>query len=111
MGNKNTKFFNDLSKGATWSAGVAFKRSNPLPLDRYSVFETLTDAQEYASSNAVAYPGQIIAVAENGKMVAYVLAENTEGTALVLPFAFYVLFFHRKFLCFFGFGSWLLQEL
>ena len=84
MGNKNTKFFNDLSKGATWSAGVAFKRSNPLPLDRYSVFETLTDAQEYASSNAVAYPGQIIAVAENGKMVAYVLAENTEGIALEL---------------------------
>lgn len=84
MGNINTKFFEDLENKATWSAGVAFKRSNALPLDKYSVFATLTDAQEYASSNAVAYPGQIIAVAENGKMVAYVLAENTEGTALVL---------------------------
>lgn len=84
MGNINTKFFEDLENKATWSAGVAFKRSNALPLDKYSVFATLTDAQEYASSNAVAYPGQIIAVAENGKMVAYVLAENTEGNALEL---------------------------
>ena len=84
MGNINTKFFEDLENKATWSAGVAFKRSNALPLDKYSVFATLTDAQEYASSNAVAYPGQIIAVAENGKMVAYVLAENAEGNALEL---------------------------
>ena len=84
MGNINTKFFEDLESKATWSAGVAFKRSNALPLDKYSVFATLTDAQEYASSNAVAYPGQIIAVAENEKMVAYVLAENAEGTALTL---------------------------
>lgn len=84
MGNKNTKFFDDLSKGATWSAGVAFKRSNPLPLDRYSVFESKTLAEEYATGNAVAYPGQIIAVVENGKMVAYVLAENSEGNALEL---------------------------
>ena len=84
MGNINTKFFEDLESKATWSAGVAFKRSNALPLDKYSVFATLKDAQEYASSNAVAYPGQIIAVAENGKMVAYVLAENAEGTALSL---------------------------
>lgn len=84
MGNKNTKFFDDLSKGATWSAGVAFKRSNPLPLDRYSVFETKALAEAYATSNAVAYPGQVIAVAEGNKMVAYVLAENTAGDALVL---------------------------
>lgn len=84
MGNKNTKFFDDLSKGATWSAGVAFKRSNPLPLDRYSVFETKALAEAYATSNAVAYPGQVIAVAEGNKMVAYVLAENAAGDALVL---------------------------
>lgn len=84
MGNKNTKFFDDLSKGATWSAGVAFKRSNPLPLDRYSVFETKALAEAYATSNAVAYPGQVITVAEGNKMVAYVLAENTEGTKLEL---------------------------
>lgn len=84
MGNKNTKFFDDLSKGATWSAGVAFKRSNPLPLDRYSVFESKELAEAYATSNAVAYPGQVIAVAEGNKMVAYVLAENAAGDALVL---------------------------
>ena len=84
MGNKNTIFFDELSTGSTWTAGVAFKRSNALPLDRYSVFETKALAEAYATSNSVAYPGQVIAVAEGNKMVAYVLAENTAGDALVL---------------------------
>lgn len=80
MSSINEKFFDDLSKGATWSAGVAFKRSNPLPLDRYSVFETKALAEEYALTNAVAYPGQVIAVMEEGKVGVYVLAQKATET-------------------------------
>lgn len=90
MGNINTTFFDNLDAAATWSAGVAFKRSKGLPLDKYSVFETKALAIEYAEKRGayaetpVSYPGQVIAVAEGNKMVAYVLAENAEGTKLEL---------------------------
>lgn len=90
MGNINTSFFDALDAAATWSAGVAFKRSKGLPLDKYSVFESKALAIEYAekrgaySETPVSYPGQVIAVAEGSKMVAYVLAENAEGTKLEL---------------------------
>ena len=74
-------FFDALNdpKAAMWSAGVAFNRSNPLPLDKWSVFETLLEAQTYAAGNAVAYPGQLIAVQDGGKMVAMVLTEGANG--------------------------------
>lgn len=86
MGNKTNTFFKDLNEKATWSAGVAFKRSNALPLDKYSVFETLALAEEYVSSNPVAYPGQVIAVLEGEKMVVYVIKEVTtdDTSALAL---------------------------
>lgn len=90
MGNMTNTFFDNLDAAATWSAGVAFKRSKGLPLDKYSVFETKTLAIEYAEKRGayaetpVSYPGQVIAVAEGNKMVAYVLAENAEGTKLEL---------------------------
>lgn len=80
MSTINEKFFDDLSKGATWSAGVAFKRSNPLPLDRYSVFASKAEATTYATTNAVAYPGQVIAVVEENKMGVYVLAQKATYT-------------------------------
>lgn len=72
-----SKFFEALldPKAATWSAGVSFNRSNPLPLDKWSVFQSMDAAVAYAETNAVAYPGQVIAVYHNGKMVAYVLSE------------------------------------
>lgn len=66
-----TEFFNKLNNGTTWSAGVAFKRAAPLPLDRYSVFASKTDAETYASENAVAYPGQILAVVEETATTVY----------------------------------------
>lgn len=72
-------FFNSLESGATWSAGVAFKRSNPLPIDRYSVFQTEADALDYAKTNAVAYPGQVIATVSDTEAVVYVIA--SVGTA------------------------------
>lgn len=63
-------FFDALAKGALWDVGVAINRTNPLPLDKFSVFESLgtvddtgTDtALGYAMNSVIAYPGQIIAV-------------------------------------------------
>ncbi len=77
-------FFEQLNdpKAALWSAGVAFNRSNPLPLDKWSVFESMEAATAYAESNAVAYPGQIVAVYDNNIMAAYILVES--GTSLAL---------------------------
>lgn len=70
-------FFNALNdlQAAMWSAGVAFNRSNPLPLDKWSVFQSMAEAIAYAETNAVAYPGQIIAVYDINRMVACVLTE------------------------------------
>ena len=74
-----TKFFSDLSTGASWAAGVSFQRSNPLPLDKYSVFENYDKALEYATTKAVAYPGQVIAALEDGAMTLYVINSTTVG--------------------------------
>lgn len=81
MAEITNKFFDDLSKGASWAAGVSFQRSNPLPLDKYSVFESLDKAIEYATTNAVAYPGQVIAVVNDSVMEVYVLAEMPNEVA------------------------------
>ena len=56
------ELFENLKKGAKWDIGVSINRTNPLPLDQYSIFESLEALQTYATSNAVAYPGQIVAV-------------------------------------------------
>lgn len=92
----NKSFFDALldAKAAKWSAGVAFDRSNPLPLDQWSVFKDKAAAEAYLS-NAKAYPGQVIAYAEAdvkegetlvkaGGMVACVLSSNAAGTGLEL---------------------------
>ena len=84
MATRNEQFFIDLGKGASWAAGVAFQRSNPLPLDKYSVFETEAKAIEYASTSAVAYPGQVVAYVAGEKMAVCVLAENADGSSLEL---------------------------
>ncbi len=53
-------FFSALTKGAKWDVGVSINRTNPLPLDQYSVFESETKLDEYIGG-AFAYPGQIVA--------------------------------------------------
>lgn len=44
----------------------SFKRQGAFPLERYSVFNTLTEAEAYAKSNPIAYVGQIITVVDAG---------------------------------------------
>lgn len=74
-------FFTNLASGATWAAGVAFQRSNPLPLDKYSVFQSEADLVTYVTTNAVAYPGQIVAVydATSEEMHAFVISSVGEN--------------------------------
>ena len=60
------ELFENLKKGAKWDIGVSINRTNPLPLDQYSIFKSLEALQTYATSNAVAYPGQIVAVLATG---------------------------------------------
>ena len=59
--NKDILFDKTLN-GSFWNAGVTFERTNPVPLEKYSIFKTLADAQNYAKNNAVSYLGQIITV-------------------------------------------------
>lgn len=68
------EFFAALAGGARWDVGVSINRTNPLPLDANSIFETLTDAENYAKTNVLAYPGQIITVVDTTTVTAYVIA-------------------------------------
>ena len=79
------ELFSKLSAGSRWDVGVSINRSNSLPLDAYSIFNSYEAATVYASKDADriaafnadnsknggvqllnnAYIGQIIAVIEN----------------------------------------------
>ncbi len=72
------KLFDSISNGAAWDAGVVFNRTNGIPIDKYSVFETYEAASDYALNNPVAYPGQYIAVvSEDNTVQAYII--GTDG--------------------------------
>ena len=45
---------------------LSISRQGAFPLDKYSVFYSLKDAQEYAKSNPLSYPTQVIGVVEEG---------------------------------------------
>jgi len=55
--------FNNLT--IKQDAGVPFNRTNPVPLDKHSIFASKDDAVSYATLSATAYPGQVIAVNED----------------------------------------------
>ena len=80
-----SKLFDSISTGAAWDAGVVFNRTNAIPIDKFSVFASLSDAEVYASSNPVAYPGQLIAVVpESGEAQAYVILANGQLSRLAV---------------------------
>ena len=59
----------------------SFKRQGAFPLERYSIFNTLTEAKAYAKSNPIAYVGQIITVVDAGGTSIYKI--NNEAGDLV----------------------------
>jgi len=59
--------------------GIPFNytRGNPLPLDSWSLFMSFNEAQSYARTNPVAYPGQVLTVLDNGDPTVYVIRAGT----------------------------------
>lgn len=70
-------FFTALTNGAKWDVGVSINRTNPLPLDQYSVFQTEAKLNEYIAG-AFSYPGQIIALVDENATTIYYLDQNKE---------------------------------
>lgn len=57
---------------------LSISRQDAFPLDRYSVFSSLSEAQTYAQTSPVAYVGQVLAVLDNGTATFYGIS-NTAG--------------------------------
>lgn len=77
------KLFNGILNGAAWDAGVVFNRTNGLPIDKFSVFESYEAASDYAANNPVSYPGQLIAVVpEVGDVVGYIISVTGQLKAI-----------------------------
>ena len=80
------ELFDKLKAGARWDVGVSINRSNSLPLDANSIFESYEIASTYASKNKEAiaalglldnaYIGQILTVVENNAVKIYVIDNN-----------------------------------
>ena len=61
----------------------AMSRGQALPLDASEVYSTLAEAENYASTSAIAYPGQTIkAKLEDGKYHSYTLQPSEAGYTL-----------------------------
>lgn len=61
----------------------AMSRGQALPLDASEVYASLAEAQNYASSSAIAYPGQSVkAMLEDGKYHTYTLQPSEAGYVL-----------------------------
>ena len=61
----------------------AMSRGQALPLDASEIYSTLAEAENYASTSAIAYPGQTIkAMLEDGKYHSYTLQPSDAGYVL-----------------------------
>lgn len=61
----------------------AMSRGQALPLDASEIYSTLAEAENYASTSAIAYPGQTIkAKLEDGKYHSYTLQPSEAGYTL-----------------------------
>lgn len=76
MANTNINFNDFVMR----SQAQVFQRVNPAPLDKYSVFSSLTEAEAYASSNPVAYAGQLVAVVTESDVKVYVINDGKLDT-------------------------------
>ena len=74
-----TDLLDKLQNGAVWNTGVTFERTNPVPIEKYSIFATLAEAQTYAFENPVAYPGQTLAVVtDTNEVTLYIVQAGVE---------------------------------
>lgn len=68
-------FFDKLASGAKWDVGVSINRTNGVPLDVYSVFQTEDELNSYVAG-VFAYPGQILALVEESATTIYYIDQN-----------------------------------
>lgn len=76
------EFFTALQNGAKWDIGVSINRTNPVPIDSKSVFQTYELLETYAETDPTAHPGQIVAVVGVSEVSAYLI--NSTGTGAVI---------------------------
>ena len=68
-------FFTQKTNGAKWDVGVSINRTNPLPLDVNSVFDTKANLDAYVAG-VLSYPGQLVALVEATGTTIYYIDEN-----------------------------------
>lgn len=76
------EFFASLQGAAKWDVAVAIARTNPLPIDANSVFDSFENLTTYAQSNPLAYPGQIVSVLGETEIAAYLIKTVGEGALI-----------------------------
>lgn len=76
------ELFNLLETSAKWDIGVAINRTNPVPLDLKAVFEDYDSLVQYAQTDPVAYPGQLVAVVGTSEIAAYIITATGESGAV-----------------------------
>ena len=76
------EFFTALQNGAKWDIGVSINRTNPVPIDSKSVFQTYEALETYAETDPTAHPGQIVAVVDVSEVSAYLI--NSTGAGAVI---------------------------
>lgn len=59
---------------------LSIQRQDAFPLDKNSVFYSLAEAQEYASSSPLAYPSQVIGVVNESEETVNVYKINFDGS-------------------------------
>ena len=79
------EFFQKLNTSSKWDVGVSINRSNALPLDANSVFQSKEELDNYAAGNPSpgtlnnAYPGQIVAVVNSDSTVVYYIDQDMKA--------------------------------
>lgn len=78
--NSGTLYDNNGNLMSEKSQGITIGRVNPIPLEKYEIFNTVEAAEGYAKNNPVAYAGQqITVVSEDGSNVqAYIVAGKAD---------------------------------
>lgn len=76
------EFFTALQNGAKWDIGVSINRTNPVPIDSKSVFQTYELLETYAETDPTAHPGQIVAVVGVSEVSAYLINSTGEGAVI-----------------------------
>ncbi len=76
------EFFTALQNGAKWDIGVSINRTNPVPIDSKSVFQTYELLETYAETDPTAHPGQIVAVVGVSEVSAYLITSTGEGAVI-----------------------------